>query len=86
MTKELAQNDIPIQLTEHCLETSRDYDDNEWTNNFHITIPAGSRTATYEINHEYYQYDDYGWTHILRSLQIQDDSILVTSNPNNIIR
>lgn len=85
MIKEPVQSDIRIQLTEYCLETSRDYDDVEWENNFYITIPAGSRAATYEINDTYYHYDDYGWTHVARRLEIHDDSILVISNPNDII-
>lgn len=85
MTKEPAKSDIKLQLTEHCLETSRDYADVEWSNNFYITIPAGSRTAIHEINDTYYRYDDYGWTHVARKLQIHDDSILVINNPEDII-
>ena len=85
MTKEPAKSDFRIQLTEHCLETSRDYDDVEWANNFYITIPAGSGSAIHEINDTYYLYDDYGWTHVSRKLEIHNDSILIMSNPNDII-
>jgi len=79
IAKEAAKEDIRIDLAIHCLETSRDYADAEWTNHDHVTIPAGSRTATYTLNYYYYE-DDYEWRHLERQMHVLNDSIIEITN------